>query len=630
MIESAAPTSALLRRARLLIAAETALVFLVFFVDGAWPVPEVNEPYYIGKAIHFWNPQWIPGDAFLDSADTHTTFYLSLGWLALLLPPTLFAWAARLITWGLLAWSWQRLSRAVLPWRWASVWTAALFVCLVEHGHMAGEWVVGGVEAKGFAYVLTFLGLEALALGRYGRVWPLLGAAAAFHVLVGGWAVVAAGIAWLVSDEDRPSIASMLPSLLLGLVLSLPGLIPSVALTWGTDPAVVELANQVYVYMRLRHHLDPGGFPPGFMLRFSLLAIVWAAGWRYGPRNRANDRVQAFVAGSLVLTVAGVAIAVGVRGNPSLAAGLLRFYWFRLSDVAVPMGVALAGPKVLQRLAAEVRLAAVGKRGWTMAIWAAAVLAAVCLLGWTIVAVARMAQYPMAWEAAAGLAAAVVLGIVVVAERRVAPLQAVRRIRMAAVTSAGLALLVVAPVAHLLVTGSMRFKPTIPRADRIWDYWGWVDACLWIAGSGEVPEDARFLTPLMGQTFKWYARRSEVVSWKDVPQDAESIVAWWNCVLDIHRHDDPLVGAGWNNSLSRLDSRRLRYLGEKYGAPYLITYRWPRKQEFRVLYENRSYIVYRMDLPPEPWSAGGSGGGSEPGPAPSEPADLAIDPSEGP
>lgn len=579
---------------------EVVFVFVVFFIQGAWPVPEVNEPYYIGKAIHSWNPQWIPGDSFLNSSDTHATFYLSLGWLALFFPPTLVAWGGRLITWALLAWSWQRLSRAVLPRPWASVWTAALLVCLMEHGHMAGEWVIGGVEAKGFAYVLTFLGLEALALGRFTRVWPLLGAAAAFHVLVGGWAVVAAGIAWLLIGQGRPSFRSMIPSLALGFLLSLPGLIPSLALTWRTDPAVVEFANQIYVFLRLRHHLDPSGFPPGFMLRFALLSAIWAAMWHWGPRSIANNRLQAFVAGTLLLSLAGLAIALGFSDDPARRAGLLRFYWFRLSDVAVPMGVALAGPEFLLGIGARARLAWVPGRRLGMILSGIVVLGTVFLIARLLAAVGTMAEYWPAWESAAGLAAAIVVGGLLLVEKCLLPIPQVKQIRMAAIAWMSVALLLLAPGAHMVAAVSMRIAPTIPRADRIWDYWAWVDACQWIAKAGEVPAEARFLTPLMGQTFKWYAQRSEVVSWKDIPQDAQSMVAWWNCVLDIHRHDDPLIGGGWNNSLSRLDSRRLRYLGEKYDAPYLITYRWPRKRDFRVLYENRTYIVYRMDLPPLP------------------------------
>ena len=92
---------------------------------------------------------------------------------------------------------------------------------MIQHGNLAGEWLIGGVEAKGFAFVLVFLGLEALVLGRWNRTWLLLGAASAFHVLVGGWAAVAAGMTWLLLRLERrgagescaPPLRSMWPAL---------------------------------------------------------------------------------------------------------------------------------------------------------------------------------------------------------------------------------------------------------------------------------------------------------------------------------------------------------------------------------------------------------------------------------
>jgi hypothetical protein len=616
-------------RARILVAVEVGLVFVVFFVQGARPVPEVNEAYYVGKAIHFWNPQWIPDDPFLNSSDTHSTFYLSLGWLALFLPPTLIAWGGRLITWALLAWSWQRLSRAVVPWRWAAVWTAALFVCLMEHGHMAGEWVIGGVEAKGFAYVLTFLGLEALAKGRFNFVWPLLGAAAAFHVLVGGWAVVAAGVAWLLIGKERPTFMSMIPSLALGFVLSLPGLIPSIALTRGTDPALVEFANQIYVFQRLGHHLNPAGFPPGFALRFVALSMIWAAIWYVGPRSPENNRVQAFVVGTLVLSLIGAGIAVMFSSNPARAAGLLRFYWFRLSDVAVPLGIAVAGPGFFCWMVSQFRQRLTLKRYLATAASGGVAALVAMVITQAIVVVAYMAEYRLAWEAAAALAVAIVLGGILFVEKRVLTFDLVRQVRLSAVVALVLALLIVAPAVYMGVAVVARCTPAVPRADHPWYYHYWVHACRWIADSPDVPKDARFLTPMMGQTFKWYAQRSEVATWKDIPQDAESIGAWWDSVLDIYRRDDHLAGRGWSNSLSKLDARWLRYLGEKYDAPYLITFRWPRKRNFRVLYENAVYIVYRMDQPPDPpaWLTPPESAVGEP---PIDSYDPPIDPSDMP
>ena len=83
--------------------------------------------------------------------------------------------------------------------------SATLFVFLLQHYYMADEWVVGGTESKGFAYVAVFLALEAMVEGCWNRMWLLLGVAAAFHILVGGWAAVAAGSVWMLTNWKRPA-----------------------------------------------------------------------------------------------------------------------------------------------------------------------------------------------------------------------------------------------------------------------------------------------------------------------------------------------------------------------------------------------------------------------------------------
>ncbi len=321
-------------------AAEIALVLVVLVLQGGWPVPDVNEPYYLGKAKHCWNDDWARGDFFLQTEDSHAVFYYTFGWLSLLMPLPVLAWFGRFLTWGLMAWAWRRLSFALIPRRWISVLTAALFAGLLDHCHMAGEWVVGGVEAKGFAFVLVFLGLEAVARSRWNRAWLLLGAASAFHVLVGGWSVVAAALAWFWVAEDRPSIRSMGPALAGGFLLSLPGLVPSLMLTWGAPGETVAVANQIYVFQRLGHHLAFRTMQPEFIFRFAALTACWGALCWVTPADGPGRRLRGFVAGALGIAMVGVAIELVFATHPAAAARLLRFYWFRLSDVAVPMGVA--------------------------------------------------------------------------------------------------------------------------------------------------------------------------------------------------------------------------------------------------------------------------------------------------
>jgi len=507
--------------ARTLVWTEVALVFLVFALEGASPVPAVNEAHYLGKAIHYWNPDWISEDFFLDSHDTHSVFYITFGWLSLWLSPTTLAWVGRIVTWLLLAWAWRRLSFAVVPRAWWSVLTAALFVWLGAACAMAGEWVVGGVEAKGFAYVAVFLGLESLVRGRWNSAWLLLGLAALFHVLVGGWSVAAAALAWCFLGGDRPPLRSMGPGLVGGFLLALPSLILSLELTWNADPAVVEQANQIYVFHRLYHHLNPAQFAPSVVLHFAVLMFVWVAIRWATPPEAPAWRMHAFVAGAVAICMAGIAIAYATVPWPKLAAALLRLYWFRLADVAVPLGVALGGPALLARVEAK--------------------------------------------AARRRLALATMVGLMLVAAWHVGQC-AVRRVRPSP------------PGAYNLAWG--QFPP-------------WRDACEWIAQSGQIPPDARFLTPRLNQTFRWYAQRSEVATWKDIPQDAVSIVQWWQRLRILHGSDRPPPEEPWFASLSEQGEDRLRLLGEYFDADYVLTEARPRLN-LPVEYENNAFIVYRL------------------------------------
>jgi hypothetical protein len=162
----------------------------------------------------------------------------------------------------------------------------------------------------------------------------------------------------------------------------------------------------------------------------------------------------------------------------------------------------------------------------------------------------------------------------------------------------------------------LRLQPQIPRADnkvdKLGGYAAWRDACEWIARSESIPKDARFLTPIDAQTFKWYARRPEVVTRKDIPQDAASIVQWWDRLRDVHgiERDDPR--RFWHGSLAELGEPRLRELGKKYRAEYVLTEapgielpeteiqpkRTVPRLPLKKLYENEGYVVYQLGEEP--------------------------------
>jgi hypothetical protein len=528
---------------------EIALIFAVFFLQGAWPAPDVNEPYYLGKAIHYWNPDRLRGDFFMETPDVHKVFDFGFGWFSLWLPPVPLAWTGRILTWLLLAWAWRRLSWAVAPRAWCSVLTAALFGWLMENCQMAGEWVIGGVEAKGFAYVLVFLGLEAIVRNRWNRGLLWLGGASAVHVLVGGWAAVAAGIAWLwlhvkpravVADDgattgrgfmDVPRLRSLWPGLVGGLLLALPGIIPSLTLDWGTSDETVIQAHEIYVFQRLPHHLILTEIRPWFILRLGLLWGFWLLLGRWERRRGRQEnlcRLRAFVTGAVVITLSGAAINGLIHVDRGLAAELLRFYWFRLTDVALPLGVALESVWLL--VAASARPA-----------------------GGTALRLSHPTSYYCCWAGwllAIGVAGHQVGG------------HALERIAAGA-----------------------------PRSDKMAGSADWRAACEWVARSGKIPPGACFLVPRGAQTFSWYSGHGDVVTWKDVPQDAKGLVAWWRRMEDIYGNGLP-PPARWYGSLSDLGASRLGQLGAKYHAGYAITERSEPPLGLEVVYENQTYIIY--------------------------------------
>lgn len=510
-------------RAHLRAAAATLLTALVFAAYGAYRPPDPNEAHYLSKAKHYWDPQWCAGDVFLESRAAHTVFYVVWGWPARWISFTSLAWLGRGCTWLLLAYGWQRLAGALgVRGMWAAA-AAAAFVELQERCQLAGEWIVGGLEAKGFAYGFVLLALAEWLRARTG--WAALwgGMATAWHPLVGGWMVLAMCRSW-PSLTRRFDLRAAWPGLAAGGLMALVGLLPALTMNWGVSPEANDQATEIYVLWRLRHHLWPATFPVNGMLRFGLLLAGCAAllaARRWSTRWR---RFWGVCQGAVLIMAMGLVLGLTALAIPAQVQGMLRYYWFRTSDILVPMAVGLG--------------------------------------------VARLARRAWHTKRLRILAASFVL---------------------AAMAAAGLA-------------GAQRAAAPCPRADKpgkVLDWQDWQAACRHAAQ--HTPPGACFLTPRLAQTFKWYAGRSEVATWKDTPQDAQAIVEWWHRLRDVYGIDPCWPGWFWCQSLAELPPSRLRDLGGRYGAEYLLVESDP-PLPLPCIYRNRTYAIYRLetrDLTPE-------------------------------
>ena len=190
------------------------------------------------------------------------------------------------------------------------------------------------------------------------------------------------------------------------------------------------------------------------MLRHVLLIAVFAALWRPLRRHVQFRRLAAVVWGA-VCSCCSAGCWTRRLGNESWAARLLRYYWFRASDVFVPLGVSLAVVMHLARGALSARTCRGDGTG----------------------------------------------GHHLSGRRQLVPDRSTPCIGKSS-------------------------PPRIAREASDESRVGSMARCLRLDPLAASSAQAIFLTPTDHQTFKWYAQRAELVTWKDVPQDAESIVEW--------------------------------------------------------------------------------------------------------
>ncbi|WP_047812419.1 DUF6798 domain-containing protein [Rhodopirellula islandica] len=558
----------------------------VCFLYAGDAAPGVNEAHYLVKAKNFWQPDWCVNDLFASSGKAHTTYYWLFGWPTQFVSLNATAWIGRIAGWSILAAGLLRLTRAMQMPPMSSVWVLILWILGIQHGNLAGEWVVGGIEAKVPAYGLVLFGLSEIVQRRWSRGWVWLGAAAGFHVLTGGWSVVAAAFAfwitergpkrWRVSEladgpasEDARSVPAFFSrGLFVGGALALFGLVPAAAMSWGATEAEQISAARIYAYFRISHHLMPAAFHLDWYFRHAVLTLACLAGlltvWRQTPppaTNGASKRNLAptnslcgdiqraigfrilgcFAAGAMGISLLGLLIGTLPAVYPDQAAKWLRFYWFRLADACTPLTLAfLVVHFCLSKRIFSGRDSADSQETGRPTVWLAR-------FG-TVVVIGMFAQ--ACWER-------IQTGVPVSVSNRLLGLNA--------------------------DAGYAEQRQTMED---------WIAVCQFVRAS--TPEDAILLTPRHQQTFKWYAHRAEVVNWKDTPQDAVALREWAKRFLEVYPN---------RLSTMRVTIRydELRSMRAQYGCDWIVVDRRVVGAELPLVQiypaanqRNSTYAVYEL------------------------------------
>lgn len=499
---------------------------------------------------------------------------------------------------------------------WIATLTSLVWLAGMHWGHWAGEWVVGGAESKVVAYAFVFGAFGFFFRKQWTWGWLLLGMAAAFHVVTGIWVIFGSLILSFFLDvgflgEGFPGARNLSASnarsnrsgartnnaksnanprknfgfqdrlvtwfrthrigivwTAMGLVV---GVLPALWIDWGAPPDATAESALKQVYGRLSHHLSPTAFAAFRWQSFGILLLIGLIVLRMLERSRApletaaqpkdqaqsKDQVTSDPSGSGSFEERGrvhVAPQAGILGCMStwpfgvqwlvanawfamgvaligllvdlfigswdrpMAAKILRFYWFRWNDVALPMAIAAGA--------------------------AAFVYGGVVYCG----SVYNGGDDPLRVRRGGWVSPLVRWGFLFVTMVAGIWLLATRYWEH---TSAWIPFGDRARLISKLDTEDVQKK----------HFRDWVDVCEWVREN--TPKEGVWLTPRNQQSFKWRAQRAELAAWKDMPQDAISVVEWSKRLDDSYKVNEEKILLPWTTA-------QLWELHRKYGVRYVL------------------------------------------------------------
>jgi hypothetical protein len=552
-----------------------ACMFSLYAGNGT---PDVNESHYLTKAKHFWDGSFASGDLFLESGNAHWFFYQTVGSITCWLEFPSAAWTGRVLGWLLLAMGWCRFASCFGKNSWyAGPLTAPIWISAMHWGHLSGEWVVGGCESKVFAYGFAFFGLAKVVSGQWKASWIWFGGSTAFHVLTGGWMTFAAFCIYAYSyrcnalaPAERPR-NQCLP-LAAGGALALLGVVPVLLLNRGVEAAILEKGYAIYVFQRLSHHLSPMHFASErwwhFGGLFAITSSLWGLARVSGLTPKCVASTQTASAHSrpleiktmretdqagrkepvhpnrpvsplstlcMLTTIISLVAACGWLIDFGLSswatnwsASLLRFYWFRWNDVLWPSLLAVTILSMVEGKTARITWQQLGLK-------------------------------------AVSLGLLIIPGAILFATR-------VDERERTKLSPADRSTLV------------MRHE-TQAEQERV--YLHWIETCYWIRSN--TPKNALVLTPRFQQTFKWYAHRAEIVSWKDAPQDVLGLLEWERRMFEIF----PRSPDGFGMEMS---DEHIHAMYRKYHMNYVVLDRRIQKKPplLPLVYSNASYAIFEL------------------------------------
>lgn len=321
------------------------LLTAIIAVSQFLPVIEYNEMDAIPYGYALFNSSWLSNDWYLSQ---QISYRLPFGYVSGFFVhhfgfvPTIFF--GRIFSYLLFSYAYHSLLRAAKTNFALGSIGLMLFFLFFPKGMYAGEWMIGGLETKVFAYSFALLALSASLKRNLGLVFLFSGISFSLHLLIGGYHLicVTAIIVYQIVNQDISFKATIKKSYGF-LVGGFWGIVSVYA--HFVDQMSAELSHgwDIYVQVRVPFHVLPKLYFEALLLPF--LFSIFNVFMLVLTKNSLVRSLLFYVLSATAIS--GIGIFIYLFGDQSL----LRYYFFRFSDVIQPfLSILIVGILLTERL----------------------------------------------------------------------------------------------------------------------------------------------------------------------------------------------------------------------------------------------------------------------------------------
>lgn len=257
-------------------------------------------------------------------------FNYTLGFFMSKYDPFLIIILGRILSYIFISYSYIYLSRILKLNFFTSSLTYIIFLYFFKNGiGDAGEWIVGGLEAKVFAYSLCIFSLSSFLKDNHKRGFLFAGLSLSMHLLVGVYNLFCL-IPLLLSclKQKKIEFINLLQGISYFMIAGIIGISEIInSLFLNTSQIIQEKGWDIYVNIRVPHHVIPD-FSSNTWIKLIILTLVTLLFLK--SKHHTKRLVALYSLSSIIIIVIGFVIYYFLESH------YMRYYFFRFSDVILP------------------------------------------------------------------------------------------------------------------------------------------------------------------------------------------------------------------------------------------------------------------------------------------------------